>query len=272
MKTMIKTIVSLETNLASSIALKYACRLANLIDIELHTIHVKEPDSEGQSLGSGWVRKTWEDTMRNSEQAEIHQMIKAELASYPRLGSPKMSVGNREKEIFYELQSGFYDLFVEGALHTFNSSPFYSKIHSWFYRNTPCPIILVKNLVNLEKVLLVLSSEVNYAKLISKVLKFFKGVNVELDLIYFDFNRREKSVQSKGEDPDTILRNAEKILSENEMPPAQCRVVQNSSNKAAELIQGYGLVASSIYRQTGKRGPLLELLSRTPYPLLLCWQ
>jgi hypothetical protein len=269
---MIKTIVSLEANLASNIALRYACRLANLIEIELHTIHVMEPDSESPPPGSGWVRKTWEGAMLTSGQAEISRMIKAERASFPRLGPPKMSVGNREKEIFYELQSGFYDLFVEGALHTFNSSPFYSKIHSWFYRNTPCPIILVKNLVSLEKVLLVLSSEVNYAKLISTILKFFKGVEVELDLIYCDFNEHAKSVQPKGEDADTILRNAEKILSENEIPPAHCRVVQNSSDKAAELMRGYGLVASSIYRQTSKKSPLLELLSRTPYPLFLCWQ
>lgn len=269
---MIKTIVSLETNLASGIALRYACRLANLIEMELHTIHVKEPDAEGPSPGSGWVRKTWEDAMLTSEQAEIHRMVKAERASYPRLGPPKKSVGDREKEILYELQSGLYDLFVEGALHTFNSAPFYNKMHSWFYRNTPCPILLVKNLVSLEKVLLVLSSDVNYAKLISTFLKFFKGVKVELDLIYCDFNAQAKSVQPKGEDADTILRNAEKILSENEMPPEQCLVVQNSSDKAAELMAGYGLVASSIYRQTSTKSPLLELLSRTPYPLLLCWQ
>ncbi|MEE8480599.1 MAG: hypothetical protein V3T59_05095, partial [Desulfobacterales bacterium] len=139
-------------------------------------------------------------------------------------------------------------------------------------RNTPCPIILVKNLVSLEKVLLVLSSEVNYAKLIATFLKFFKGIKVELDLIYFDFNGHEKSVQPQGETADTILRNAEKILSENKMPPAQCRVVQNSSDKAAKLMRGYGLVASSIYRQSSKKSPLLELLSRTPYPLFLCWQ
>ncbi len=269
---MIKTIVSLETNLASSIALQYACRLANLIETELHTIHVKEPDSESPSPGSGWVRKTWEDAVLTSEQAEIRRMVKAARVSYPRLGPTKMSVGDREKEILYELQGGFYDLFVEGALHTFNSAPFYSKIHSWFYRNTPCPIILVKNLVSLEKILLVLSSEVNYTKLIATFLKFFKGVKVEMDLIYCDFNAHAKSVQPKGEDADTILRNAEKILSENEMPPAHCRVVQNSSDKAAELMRGYGLVASSIYRQTRKKSPLLELLSRTPYPLLLCWQ
>jgi hypothetical protein len=269
---MIRTIVSLETNLATNIALRYACRLANLIETELHTIYVKEPDSEDQSPGSGWVRKTWENAMLTTEQAEIHRMVKAERASYPRLGPPRISVGDREKEIFYELQNGLYDLFVEGALHTYNSAPFYSKIHSWFYRNTPCPVILVKNLVSLEKVLLVLSSEVNYAKLISTVIKLFKGVKVELDLVYCDFAGHTKSARPKGEDAGTILQNAEKILSENEMPPAQSHVVEKSSDKAAEFIRGYGLVASSIYRQTRKKSPLLELLSRTPYPLLLCWQ
>ena len=269
---MIRTIVSLETNLATNIALRYACRLANMMEIELHTIHVKEPDSEEQPPGTGWVRKTWEDALLTSEQAEIRRMVKAERSFYPELGPPKMWVGDREKEIFYELQNGFYDLFVEGALHTFNSAPFYSKIHSWFYRNTPCPIILVKNLVNLEKILLVLSSEVNYTKLISTVLKLFKGVEVELDLVYCGFNGHSKSTQPTGEDAETILKNAEKILSENEMPPSQSLVVENFSEKVPEFIRGYGLVASSIYRQIGKKSPLLDLLSRTPYPLLLCWQ
>ncbi len=269
---MMKTLVSLDTNLASRLALSFACELADLVEMELHPVHVKEPDAEGEPPGSGWVRKTWEDATLKSEKAEIKRLVKAARASHPQLALPKISVGNREKEVYYELQRGFYDLFVEGALHTFNSAPFYSKIHSWFYRNTPCPIILVKNLVSLEKVLIVLSSEVNYAKLISTVLKFFKGVKIELDLLYCDFNGHEKSVRPKGEDSDTILRNADKILSENGMPSAQCRVVQNSSDKAAELMRGYGLVTSSIYRQTSKKSPLLELLSRTPYPLLLCWQ
>ena len=153
---MIKTLVSLETNLASRLALRYAYRLANVIDMELHTVYVKESASEGQSPGTGWVRKTWEDALLYSEQEEITRLIKSERALYPKLSPPKISIGSREKEIYYELQSGLYGLFVEGALHTFNTSLFYRKIHSWFYQNSPCPIILVKNLVSLEKILIVL--------------------------------------------------------------------------------------------------------------------
>lgn len=269
---MIKTLVSLETNLASRLALQYTCRLAKVIDMELHTVHVMEAESGGQPPGTGWVRKTWEDALLISDQEEITRFIKAQKASHPQLGPLKISVGDREKEIYYELQSGFYNLFVEGALHTFDGAPFYRKIHSWFYQNAPCPVLLVKNLVSIEKALIVLSREVNYTKLIATFLKLFKGLSIDLDLIYCHFNRREKSARPKGEDADTILRNAEKILGEHEMTPAQCRIIQGSPDKADEFMRGHGLVVSSIYRQASKKSPLLELLSRTPYPLFLCWQ
>ena len=269
---MIKTLVSLETNLASRLALKYTCNLAKVIDMELYTVHVREPDSGEQPPGSGWVHKTWQDALLQSDQEEIARFIQTQRASYPELGPLKISVGDREKEIYYELQSGFYGLFVEGALHTFDASPFYRKIHSWFYQNSPCPILLVKNLVNLEKVLIVLGQGVNYTKLTSTFLKFFKGLPVELDLIYYHFNGDKTSIQQTEENADMMLRNTEKILLEHEMTASQCRVVQNSPEKTDKFMQGYGLIVSSIDRQSNRKSPLLELLSRTPYPLFLCRQ
>jgi hypothetical protein len=218
------------------------------------------------------VHKTWQDALLQSDQDEIVQFIKTQRASYPKLGPLKISVGDREKEIYYELQSGFYGLFVEGALHTFDASPFYRKIHSWFYQNSPCPIILVKNLVKLQKVLIVLGQGVNYTKLIATFLKIFKGLTVELDLIYCHFNGDETSIQQSGENANMMLRNTEKILMEHAMTASQCRVVQNSPEKTEEFMQGYGLIVSSLNRQSNKNSPLLELLSRTPYPLFLCRQ
>lgn len=270
---MIKTLVSLHTGLASRIALRYACKLDSVIDMELHTVYVREPDAgEHSPPGTGWVHKTWEEALMHSEKEDIQRLIESERASCPGLGIPKISIGDREKEIYYELQNGFYDLFVEGMLHTFNASVFYQKIHSWFYRNSPCPIILVKNLVSLEKVVIVLCSSVNYAKLISTFLKYFKGVKVEPDLIYCHFNGKEKTAPSNTEDPEVILQNARKILSEHNMMPGKCSVVQNSASETGDFLRGYGLVVSSIYRQSSKRSQLLKLLSHTPYPLFLCWQ
>jgi hypothetical protein len=269
---MLKTLVSLETNLASRLALKYACNLAKIIDMELYTFYVREPDSGGPPPGSGWVQKTWQDALVQSDQDEIVRLIKTQKASYPKLGPLKISLGEREKEIYYELQSGFFGLFIEGALHTFDVSPFSRRIHSWFYQNSPCPIILVKNLVDLQRVLIVLSQGVNYSKLTSTFLKIFKGLAVELDLVYYHFNDDETSMQHSGEDADMMLQNTEKILMKHEMTASHCRVIQDSTEKRDEFMQGYGLIVSSVYHQSNKNNPLLELLGRAPYPLFLCRQ
>jgi hypothetical protein len=117
-----------------------------------------------------------------------------------------------------------------------------------------------------------LGQGVNYTKLTSTFLKVFKGLPVELDLIYYHFNGDETSTRQTGENADMMLRNTEKILLEHKMTASQCRVVQNSPEKMDDFMHGYGLIVSSVDRQSNKKSPLLDLLSRTPYPLFLCRQ
>ena len=38
---MIKTLVAIEVDLASSMAIRYACQLGNLVDVELYPVYVK---------------------------------------------------------------------------------------------------------------------------------------------------------------------------------------------------------------------------------------
>lgn len=52
---MIKTLVSTNADLATSIALRYACQLADLTGMVLQTMPVVEPEQEGHSPGTGWV-------------------------------------------------------------------------------------------------------------------------------------------------------------------------------------------------------------------------
>ena len=72
---MIKALVSLNADLASSIALRYSCRLAESVDMKLHTIHVEEVDREGYPPGSGWVRSTWEKGLVQTAEEEISHLI-----------------------------------------------------------------------------------------------------------------------------------------------------------------------------------------------------
>ena len=48
---MLRMLVYLDADLASSIALRYACQLAQLIDMRLHSVHVEEPDHDGTCAG-----------------------------------------------------------------------------------------------------------------------------------------------------------------------------------------------------------------------------
>lgn len=269
---MIKALVSLDADLASSIALRYACQLANIIEMDLNTMHVEEADRQGSPPGSGWVRRTWENALLKTGETEIGQLVQAERLSYPALRAPKMVVGDREDEVLHEIQKETYDLFIEGALHTFTTTNFYNKIRSKLYRHMPSPVIMVKNLVKLEKMVIVFSEEVEFQRLVEKFSKIFKKASVGLDLMYYQFETSPEPSPDTSKNANRILENASDILKEAGWQIAQTRSFQGLPAEMAELLRDYGLVISPFRRTLTKNSLLLELLSRIPSPVLLCWQ
>lgn len=269
---MIKTLVSLDADLASSIALRYACQLANIIKMDLNTMHVEEADRQGTPPGSGWVRRTWENALLKTGEVEIGQLIQAERLSYPALRAPKMVVGDREHEILDEIQKEAYDLFIEGALHTFTAANFYKKIRSRLYRFTPCPTIMVKNLVKLEKMVIVFDEEAEFKRLVGTFLKIFKTASIELDLMHYQFRESAEAVSESNADADEILHNAKETLMEAGWQTKKLQSYQGVPGGLDELFRDYGLVISSFRRGLTKKSLLLEFLSRVPSPILLCWQ
>lgn len=270
---MIKILVSVDADLASSIALRYACQLADLIGVELQTIHVEEPGKEGYSPGSGWVRQTWEAALLETGREEVNRLIKAEKTSCPVLPPPKMFIGDREEEILRELQRGSYDLFVEGALYTFTAANFYKKIHSRLYRRVPCSVMLVKNLVNPQRVVIVMTGNENVPRLISSFLRIFQGGKVEVDLLSCEFEKRAEPIVREGrKNSDASLQSAEKILVERGLKLGERRVLEGTPEELGHVLKDYGLTVAPIHRDGTKKSDLLELLSRCPSPILLCWQ
>ena len=269
---MIKALVSVNADLASSIALRYACQLANIIEMDLKTIHVEDADKKGPPPGSGWVRRTWENAMLKTGEIEIAQLIQAERLSYPALRAPKMVVGDREEEILHEIQKETYDLFLEGALHTFTKADFYNKIRSKFYRHTPCPVIMVKNLVELEKMVIVFDEEAEFGRLVATFLKIFKKAAIGLDLMYYQLSESAAAPPDNNKDPDRILQNAREILMEAGWQTGKIRSFHGLLEEMSELFRDYGLVISSFRRGLAKKSLLLDFLSRIPSPILLCWQ
>jgi hypothetical protein len=269
---MLRTLVALESDLASSIALRYACQMANIVGMALQTIHVEDADAEGHPPGTGWVRRSWEEALKRNGEEQIAQLIRAERSSCPSMPATKVVLGDRDEEILLELNRESYDLFVEGMLYTYSSTNFYKRIRSRLYRNASCPIILVKNLLDLSKIALVLDLAIDPSSAVRTFLKIFKGAGIDLDLLYFRFHNGGGTMRKEDSSPDGMLSYTRKLLAEGGQSPKSCRVIQGTPERLDELFRDYGLAVSSVHHVANKKSPLADLLYRIPSPLLLCSQ
>jgi hypothetical protein len=267
---MIKILVPVAADLASSIALRYACQMSQLIQVEILTIHVKAPSSEGSQLGTGWVRHTWEKTMLTEAEDEIAQLIRAERTHCPSLGEPLIMIGDRDEKILRELQSGSYDLFVEGTIPTFSSSYFSKRLESYLYQDMPCPFLMVKNLMPLHRAVLILSENVDPHKLIQVFTNIFVESNLKLELFYL------KSADSAGQESDGLaemtLQATIKALGERGWVPEKSQVISGQARELAADLEDHGLLLTGLDRHLKKKTLLREFLVATPAPILLFWQ
>ena len=259
----LKALIAVKADLASSIAIRYACQLAELTGLRLQTLYVVKPDEQGRTPGTGWVRQTWEDAMVLKDRDSIAQLIQAEKIAYPELGNPKVVAGKRDMEILHELQVSDYDLFTEGVLHAFEPVNFLKKINSRLYRNLPCPALMVKNLVSLDKGILALGEANDMQSCVSVFLKLFEGIQVHLDLICCRFQVAGRL--------ETGLRAAENMLAEKGRTPRASRIIEAVSASLDQSVRDYGLVLASIPRENIEKNPIIELLSRNPAPVLIGW-
>jgi len=236
--------------------------------MELRTIHVHEPDEQGQSPGTGWVRQTWEETVVRINQDKITRMVKTEKATCPDLEDPKVVSGERDMQILHELQLNRYDLLVEGILHAFEPDGFLKKIDSSLYQNLPCPVLLVKNLVSLEKGILLLGGEEELMMCMPIFFKIFKEVPFAPDLLCCQFSKKESSREAKElQHSKVIVQELEETLSVQGKTSGNIRTIRGTPTSLSPYVQDYGLVISPAPKV---KSPLADLLSRSPSPMLLC--
>ena len=269
---MLRTLVYLDADLASSIALRYTCQLARLVGMKLYSAHVEKPEQDGHAPGTGWVRRTWENTVLKTGEFEIAQLIQAERSSCPKIVAPKIFIGDRDNEILQEIQKESYDLFVEGSLHSFSDKRLYDKIHSRLYRLIPCPVIIVKNLVNIEKIALMVRDEMESKTLISTFLKIFKDSGLRFDVVYCKFQESEQPSLGDKKEIVAALSAAEKLLTENQCPPENCVTLQGTPEEIGDTLRTYGLVVCPLHHTISKKNSWFQLLSHVPSPILICWQ
>jgi len=261
-------LIALDENLASSIALRSAALLAEEIPIQLRAVHVEAPDVNKYSAsGTGWVRRTWERGVKDGAQQALQRFLNTEKVSIPFIGLPKILIGDRDVELLHELQKSNYDLFIEGNLNTSDITDFYRLLFSRLYTQTPCPIMVVKNLVSSNTVALLCGDGADYKELISQAITLLKSDKFSFDLIFYQYKEGEPKISTEKKDAGDVLFEAEKLLQEADIEPVNTQVLTGTPEGAAQLLEKYRIVVSSF---PSKTCPRLKVLAHCPAPILLC--
>jgi hypothetical protein len=261
---MIKTLVAIEVDLASSMAIRYACDLGNLIPMELFPVYVKAPPPEVPVTGTGWVRHTWEQQIVETGKEEIHEMLASEEETCPLLQEPRVIYGDRDYELGKIVGHEPFDLYVEGAPYPCNPANIHRRLHSKFYQKLACPLIWLRVLRKIHQVLVV-CPDLNGARAVLPAMQqLWAGCSIPVHLAL---------PPQEGIPGDALRQEARKALGA--MEAVDC-VVQakevadwSSGGPDPAMLKDYGLVAIPLDRSVKKDHVRLQWLAQVKNPVML---
>lgn len=265
-----KALVSVNTNLGSSIALRYINHIANHLRPTLYAVHVVEPSHAGSEPGSGWVQKTWENALVETEREDLRRFLEMEQVALPLLRNPKILVGDRTEQLLGELQDGPYDLFLEGVPPTSNPMDFFALLKSRLYRSMPCPSLIIKNLASSDRIALLTGDHLETGGLVSCLLENIDISGFELDIIDIGTLDQGPPIIKEGDLSDPGRNKLKSALDGEGVTPKALKQIQGSARDLTDMFREYGLVASVLPPNPRKNDPFIELLGRISSPVLIC--
>jgi hypothetical protein len=262
---MLKTLVAIEVDLASSFAIRYACDLGNLIPMELYPVYVKAPPPEVPVTGTGWVRHTWEREIVAMGKEEIQEMLASEQESCPMLQPPRVIYGDRDYELTKIEGQEAFDLYVEGAPYPFNPGTIQRRLHAKFYQKLACPLIWLRGLRSVHQVLVVCPDLAGARAVLPAMAKLWAGCATPVHLAL--------PTQEGHTGADPLREEARKALADLEAAGCSVEVKEvedwSGGGPAAAALQGYGLVAVPLPRGVKKDHARLAWLAQVKNPLML---
>lgn len=262
---MLKTLLHVNEDLASSIALRYTAYLHKFVPLSLYISHVEIADKKEQ-VGTGWVRHTWEDGVASNGKRLIERMLRTENIDCPLAGRPTVFVGDKDKEVAYELRNGLYDLFIEGCPNSPDPDQFHELISSPLYKAAPCPMLVVKNLSINKKCAFLCADSVEAKVLVEKSMAILADSTFDFDLVHFKINENEELVTLANEDGDGCLPEAEALLTRHGKSVDKALVLSGTAEQAGDYLKEYALVVSIL--PTGKGMPM-DILAHCPASVLM---
>jgi hypothetical protein len=263
---MLKTLVAIEVDLASSFAIRYACDLGNLIPMELYPVYVKAPPPEVPVTGTGWVRHTWERQIVEMGQEEIHEMLASEQESCPMLQPPRVIYGDRDYELVRIEGQERFDLYVEGAPYPFTPATIHRRLHSKFYQKLVCPLIWLRMLRKARQALVVCPDLPGARAVLPAMQKLWAGCSAPMHLAL-------PPQAGFGGAGDALREEARKALADLEATGCAVEVKEMADwaagGPAPDTLADYGLVAVPLERAVKKDHIRLQWLAQVKNPLLL---
>ena len=242
---MLKALLYIDEDLASSIALRFTGYLNKFVPLSLFVVHVEEPD-EKEQVGTGWVRRTWEDGVASSGKRLIDRMLRTENIDCPLAGRPIVIVGDRDKEITYELRNGLYNMFIKGYLDTADPEQFFDLISSPLCTEPASPVLVVKNLSLSKKCALLCADSVDPKLLVEKSMEVLGNSTFELDIVYFKFMDGD-SVQILDQvEGGKHLSETLELLESAGKTVGDITVLSGPPEKVGEHLKEYALVVSTM--------------------------
>lgn len=248
---MIKTFVSIEVDLPSSLAMRFVCQLGGSVNMEIQPAYVKESPSRQSAMGAGWARRTWEKEMIQQGKEEISELIGAEMDSCSVLREPRVVYGDRESELFKLTHTEEFDLYVEGVHFSWTPHDICKRLHSRFYQNLPSPFILVRSPRKVNQVMLLCLDGVGTQTLDKLFQRIWENCPVPLRLY---------CPPARDEFRDAVDQARQHLERSGCTVSVHDTLTGAPGQSDAQTVQDYGLVAIALDRGVKKDDPELHWL------------
>ncbi len=262
-------LLSLGNDLASSVAVRYLSQQAAKVSMNIQPLHIEE-EKKHFSLGTGWVKDTWRDTVVSSSQDEINNFIRNEIRFCRSLSSAITRIGKREKQTVKEIQNGNYQLYAMGMLSSSSTKNFYSLLKDGLMEQVSCPILLIKNLCDFNSVTFLCRDGLNIKKMIRDYLQLYAKADVELHLVHIEPGAKETDLVRSEEVPD-YLRGAAKTLEAGGCAPATLSTLRGEPQQIAGTLKDQGMIVSVFDKDRDRQDSFFDILAHVPTVVLLFW-
>lgn len=265
---MIKALVSIDVDLASSMALRLACQLGAFMEMEIRPIYAKDSPSHEAAMGAGWASRTWQREMIEQGKTEISQLLVSEQDFCPVLRDPEVIYGDRDAELLKIIQAEQAHLYFEGVHFSWTPSEIWRTMHRKFYQSLRLPFVLVQALRKVNEVVL-LGLDIEQVHTLTAVFQsIWKSSSVPFTFAYPEEGEGVADDKSLEE----VVDRSRKVLEESGCTTSVLRIPKCSPFPgAADILSEYALVALALPRNVRKECAELQWLSQIKTASLLAF-